>query len=416
MLIEASHSSPTVERHNAVANEFAKTAEGTRDSEALRVLKLLEQEHRRLAKLVHSRTHPRLKKDTSSLDESTFDEHTLDSPPHRPTSDISSDLPIDAPARHSSPTIERRPARPLNTSAIANNLATARGIPSATQRHSHSHSRSTTSNAPPTRLPVGVRAESKATPTTAASDASAAGLSTRLPSPTKPAPPTPDDGFHRFYANFEGLWSKLSAPLAFAGLPLPTDPPAPSEKPTTDPGPPPNLDSIYSRAALQALRHEHGAALPTPSIQESFLLIPPTPPPLDASAAFVDARESQPPDARGARTGKTLEELELENASLKGLTDRLSQRLYMWEKNAQSQTSALQQSIRHLAPPPGGPGERAGVLEAELREARREGERQAREVQKLRAVVERYRERWEKLKEGARGRRESGTGGEGVGG
>lgn len=49
-------------------------------------------------------------------------------------------------------------------------------------------------------------------------------------------------------------------------------------------------------------------------------------------------------------------------------------------------------------------------LEEEMVALKKETERLGRENEKLRGVVGRYRERWEKLKEGARGRREGGVG------
>ncbi len=60
----------------------------------------------------------------------------------------------------------------------------------------------------------------------------------------------------------------------------------------------------------------------------------------------------------------------------------------------------------------GGPdgGERAESLEEQVKDGKKELERTGRENEKLKGVVGRYRERWEKLKEGARVRRE-GTGG-----
>jgi len=117
---------------------------------------------------------------------------------------------------------------------------------------------------------------------------------------------------------------------------------------------------------------------------------------------------------------KTVEELELENASLKLTTDKLSHRLYEWEKNAQNQTVALQQSIASLnnqRAPSGSASKRESAttlredkdmlaLEDALGRAQKDLERFGRENEKLKTVVLRYRERWEKLKEGARVRRE----------
>ncbi|PGH12212.1 hypothetical protein AJ79_04392 [Helicocarpus griseus UAMH5409] len=151
---------------------------------------------------------------------------------------------------------------------------------------------------------------------------------------------------------------------------------------------------------------------------------------------------------------KNMEELQMENQALKHLADTLSKRLHMWEVNAQSSSLALQQSLkamhhqstassgRQLSPvssavpqvPPlpvmqlqplaGAPPPQEGAVSgasqpnrteldarlAELEELVRRGEKElqrvGRENEKLRDVVGRYRDRWEKLKEGARVRRE----------
>ncbi|KAK2786501.1 hypothetical protein FQN52_007807 [Onygenales sp. PD_12] len=172
-----------------------------------------------------------------------------------------------------------------------------------------------------------------------------------------------------------------------------------------------------------------------------------------------------------ARAGtKTREELEMENQALKHLSDTLSKRLHMWEVNAQSSSLALQQSLKAMhhqstatptrqlspvsfahppphpvlastptgptqatpSPPPPATGQEGAAAvdqpphninsynEEEIQEIlerlmRREKELQrvGRENEKLRDVVGRYRDRWEKLKEGARVRR--GTNGDGEG-
>ncbi|OJD20714.1 hypothetical protein ACJ73_07949 [Blastomyces percursus] len=158
---------------------------------------------------------------------------------------------------------------------------------------------------------------------------------------------------------------------------------------------------------------------------------------------------------------KTLEELQMENQALKHLSDTLSKRLHMWEVNAQSSSLALQQSLKAMqhqsaisparqlspvssatpqvshaqdtqstSPLPSAEGatpgpqvsSRAGAgadaarlmeLEERARRSERELQRVGRENEKLRDVVGRYRDRWEKLKEGARVRREGGNGGGG---
>lgn len=155
---------------------------------------------------------------------------------------------------------------------------------------------------------------------------------------------------------------------------------------------------------------------------------------------FVDARETpQPPSPElvrrgGAGNGKTMEELTLENTAMRELLDVLSKRLAQFEMGSQQQSQALYQSFRMMKqsqsqPPPAGVGtvgkdgntdsgdaEVLAAMEARLQRQQRELERLGKENVKLKGVVDRYRERWEKLKEGARGRREgtgTGTGPEG---
>ncbi|PGH20372.1 hypothetical protein AJ80_03640 [Polytolypa hystricis UAMH7299] len=158
--------------------------------------------------------------------------------------------------------------------------------------------------------------------------------------------------------------------------------------------------------------------------------------------------------AQAARTStKTMEELQMENQALKHLSDTLSKRLHMWEVNAQSSSLALQQSLkaihhhssnsprRPLSPtattttttttenPPSSSAAAtataAVVADAEskirdledlLRRGEKELENVEQENKKLRVVVGRYRDRWEKLKEGARVRREGNGSGSGTGG
>lgn len=139
-----------------------------------------------------------------------------------------------------------------------------------------------------------------------------------------------------------------------------------------------------------------------------------------------------------------MEELELENSTLRQLLDKQSRRLQMWEATSQSQGQALAQSFRlargtgtpslsnqpsnvsETDAPPIPPLPADGVptnsdvakrlkeleerLQNEAREreaVERENERFARENEKLLGVLGRYREKWEALKAGARGRRES---------
>jgi len=278
-----------------------------------------------------------------------------------------------------------------------------------------------------------------------------------IPSPSQKPPtqvPKTEEPFQRFYSTFESLFSKLSAPLAFAGLPLiPEEPSQPQKAPTKRPTRPderataePDYSRLFSKAALRAVREEPGGD--NLGAAESFYVVPTTGGTMPYASIlvrgghfaglesdgtrnsedleeFVDARETPGPPSplmtRGGRkvagSSKTMEELQLENAKLRDTLDNVTNRLWQFEVGAQTSSAALHQSIRAsmrqspAASVVGGPdGERMDKLEEQLKEGKEEIERMGRENEKLKGVVGRYRERWEKLKEGARVRRE-GTGG-----
>lgn len=218
-----------------------------------------------------------------------------------------------------------------------------------------------------------------------------------------------DAPFQQFYTTFESLISKLSAPLAFAGLPLTspvsTKPPAPIQPSPKSPHVPsrpapaaPAVDysQLISRAALRAVSASGGNAI-NPS--ESFYVVPTTGGTISYAEImnraereearglrhhrqtsnlsniseddFVDAQSTILPNrsrdsgmsptpsgpTRFARrggsneakvNGKTMEELALENQALKHLSDTLSRRLHVFEMSAQTSSAALAQSIRSL--------------------------------------------------------------------
>lgn len=309
--------------------------------------------------------------------------------------------------------------------------------------------------------------------------------------------------FQQFYSAFETVISKISAPLAFASIPMTgsTAKAAPKPKPSHpdtskkpqsqawtvdspsssssihtnagfDEGP---LDysKLISKAALRAVSEDNPTAFGNGNPAESFYVVPTTGGTVsyagilnrpernayegtgrahtrhlsniseDTVDNFVDAREvplssastspeisrdrqnrKQPrkQEATSSKTvgGKAMEELYLENQTLRNACDNLSKRLQMWEVNAQSSSAALQQSLRSLRSHPRGespgqlpsdtsPEENAknmADLEELVRKAEADKERHKRENEKLKDVVERYRDRWEKLKEGARARKE----------
>ena len=122
--------------------------------------------------------------------------------------------------------------------------------------------------------------------------------------------------------------------------------------------------------------------------------------------------------------GKTMEELSLENQALKHLADKLSKRLHVFELSSQSSSAALAQSIRSLQRSPlttpensgrGGSARgasddktkaRIAELEEILKKTDRENQRRRDDNTKLRETLRTYRARWDKLKEGAKARRE----------
>lgn len=286
-------------------------------------------------------------------------------------------------------------------------------------------------------------------------------------------PSATEEGFQRFYNTFESLISKLSAPLAFAGLPLiseeliasdtPVEPSSRSKKST--PSRPataePDLSKFISRAALRASSH--------PNQNDSFYVVPTTGHTVSYAGIlsfaekekrrlaakshsddpemfdnpdnddFVDARETPMPQSpifkrklsgSGSlvKGGKDLnivvEELYTENKSLKDMVDKLSKRLHAFEMSAQSSSLALQESMRLMRPQSPIPhsqqiatGEsdvdakmisKMKLLEEQVGASDKEIQKLGRENEKLRNVVSKYRERWEKLKEGAKSRREGG--------
>jgi uncharacterized coiled-coil protein SlyX len=152
----------------------------------------------------------------------------------------------------------------------------------------------------------------------------------------------------------------------------------------------------------------------------------------DDDGDFVDAREVPPASTAlrqkgaGGKESRTeaelrneIEELRLQNASLKEDLDRVSKRLHAFELTSQSSHLALAQSLRLQKPgSPMSSSTTAGTAgEEALKKRNRELEEQLAEMArrfdaleadhvKLQLTVEKYRDRWEKLKAGAKARRQ----------
>lgn len=275
-----------------------------------------------------------------------------------------------------------------------------------------------------------------------------------------------DEGFSKFYSAFNSVVYKLSAPLLFAGLPLFSDtdqsPTLPESSSTSTrkskianrermPTEEPDLTKYISKAALRASARDGHSG------NDSFYVVPTTghtvsyahilsfaekekrrlaasmhstdpdlfPDPNDEED-FVDALETPMPNSpsnskrsrrfAGRGTDFRIEELVVENKSLKQCIDKLSNRLHAFEMAAQNSSMALQESIRLMRPEDRSPGSgandemmkrRVTELEEQMRIRNKENERLFRENEKLRETVVKYRNRWDVLKAGAKSRRDN---------
>jgi hypothetical protein len=407
----------------------------------------------------------------------------------------------------------RLPSR--DTSSIANNLASARGIPAHPRRGSPVSPTISSHHAAAKMTENSAKAK---TGESRLRDVPSKSRHSRISTPRQPwSPPTPsstevttqqvapsaaesgvsketttsDDAFNRFYSAFGGLVSKVSGPLAFAGIQVGIIDSTQAEQnrkssaevkldrdhATLDrsmSAGEPDVNKLFSRAALRSVQNGPGASPGNPA--ESFYVVPTTGGTMSYAGIltraekqarrnsleegdddFVDARETpSSPEMRHSASGsrmwagrrgtsdklttlqnpKTIEEMQMENEALRSLTDNLSTRLHMWEVNAQSSSMALQQSIRMMhhqnsgspaaeylqgvsastspvatmTAPPAGPDHNARVkeLEEQIRRGEQKLESAAHENDKLKTILGRYRDRWEKLKEGAKTRRAEG--------
>ncbi|KXX76337.1 hypothetical protein MMYC01_206264 [Madurella mycetomatis] len=487
----ATHTSDTpvaIAEHAQAAGEFANASKSTSSVEALRTLRLLEQHHRRLSELlklpVGPPSHAGVENDIPEEDEKEASEQdgskTTSSPGGPPAAKQTAQAKPLPTLSH-----QRYPGR-NPSSSIASNLASARGIrarysalpltpsvsndqaPGSLEVHPRREG-SVRSKGPdpldqarkPSWVPPAIKEDTVGEP----------------PKSSNPEPggPTPgEDGFSRFYSTFGSLINRLSAPLAFAGLPLIAEESTPeaSAAPPPDPAPrrprhrpssssaDPDLAKIYSRATLNSLARDGQGP------NDSFYVVPTSGHTASYASIlnhenkekrriaaslhrgdyhddneddddFVDARESQVPvqplsptlrkrlGSRSSRSDKDLrnmlEELQLENASLKDVLDKVSKRLHSFELNSQTSHLALAQSLRLQRPGGGGGGGGGGQvpgggealrrrnreLEEQLAEMGRRMAELERDHVKLQQTVEKYRERWEKLKAGAKARREA---------
>ncbi|KAJ5805878.1 uncharacterized protein N7503_003480 [Penicillium pulvis] len=505
-VLETRKSNPVAasEEHDLAAGEFAAAALDNPDQEALRTLQLLENHHKKLAEILRfQHEHPaNAEEATATASPSPTTQHSLDTGHTKAGAPISQDAQGQPPRL---PGNARIPSR--ESSSIASNLASARGIPAQPRRGSpvsptlSAHQAGAKMTDGPSKIKTG-ESRLREVPNKNRSSRSSAPRQPWSPPHPQPSPTditsqelvpesaktgysNADEPFQRFYSTFEGLISKISAPLAFAGLPLGTEGPTKTNTPTRKSSAETKVDRhhatsdkgstlaesdvnrLFSQAALRSIRDNPGSS--PGNTTESFYVVPTTGGTMsyagimtraekearrnsleDGDEDFVDARETPSSPELRLSTGssktrtmrrgaadkltslqnpKTLEELQMENQALKHLSDTLSKRLHMWEVNAQSSSMALQQSLRaihHQSPeaaphgssvntspvaqmsvanPLSDPDDKVKELEDLVRRGEQELERVGKENDKLKNVLNRYRDRWEKLKEGAKTRR-----------
>ncbi|KAJ2895388.1 hypothetical protein MKZ38_006619 [Zalerion maritima] len=278
------------------------------------------------------------------------------------------------------------------------------------------------------------------------------------------------DGYSRFSSAFGTLVNALSGPLSYAGLPLSSTEPEP-EPPSAAPEPSnprrkrakqgtatssapaePELQNIYAKSALGSMSYNGSLAsdsfyvVPTSGLTMSYANIlnfaekekrrqeasrgfgemSDIPEDLEEDD-FVDAQETQIPlsPAVRRRVGKTqgdkdiynaIEELYTENQNLKEMLDKVTKRLHAFEASAQTSSMRLAESMRLMRPTSpassgGGQSEadtaRNKEMERQLGDALKRIEELERENSKQDRALAKYREKWEKLKAGAKARREA---------
>lgn len=487
---QAADTTVAVNEHTHAAGEFANAARTTSSLEALRTLKLLEEHHRKLAEILKlPPDQPSTPNDGDLSEKSTSQAGADDVPAAK------SERPAETAAGKTVQVRQqqRRIASREMSSSIASNLASARGIRS--KYRGQPLSPSVSNDQAPGNLDPHPRRDGSKTKMQSLIDQQSGKPAWVPPMPTTPtrsdsrsqmaAPTSPttetsaavadDGGYTRFYNTFGSIINKISAPLAFAGLPLiqeestiseqdESPPQAAPTKPTrlrsspTGSSAEPDLSKIYSKATMRALaRDGHGA-------HESFYVVPTSGHTmsyanilsyaekekrrLEASGHgslegheeedddFVDARETPVPLSPGAkrrvgraRSGKdlnnTIEELYTENKSLKDMLDKLTQRLHAFEASAQNPAMALAESYRVMRPgSPMSPGSgklgddvarrRSQETEEQLANVQKQMERLERDNRKMQKTLEKYREKWEVLKAGAKARRGTVPAGESV--
>lgn len=408
------------------------------------MLKLLEDQHRRLADIVNSlddqQSEPAQDPPKGSSSQSTNKDGSTTSPPRegdgsgkgKSKSSALASARIGSQARDSSP-------------SLARDIASRRGIPQPGKTQPSAAAQARARQLSPESRRRGTGPPPKVPPSIVDSQAS-------LQAVKKSKKTEEDEGFAKFYSNLTtGTLSKLSSALAYAGLPLTAEDsrPEPSSKHprrTVSAGDSPDVNKIFSKAALDAIEEEHrqkGTFGHGFGPAESFYMVPASGGTLsyadvmanmakkDDEAEFVDAKEAPgPPSPAVARfsnqqrgsfgSPRTQEELELENSTLKQTLEQVAARLAAFEAHAQDASmAAVTRSIANLrTEPSGGTGDAA--IQERLRQLEMQVEQQAEDRQKLEThalklekMNRKWKARWDdvqnRAKERTKAKRESDT-------
>jgi len=255
------------------------------------------------------------------------------------------------------------------------------------------------------------------------------------------------DSFNRFYAQLETLINTVSNPLAFAGLPLTQDQ-------TAD-------DPDLKKALADRPPAESFYVVPPTGGTFSYADMVQRTNELSGLKSTTDQGDDESSNTSSKPIStKTREELELENLQLRAVTDNLARQLHVLETNAKQNASRMRESLRvfkenntsaapRAEPLPSvsntgsfGRQSRFGGIKTrelpfrtdtspettktiqsppvlnnninknneleisdELAKLKVVHEKTVKENEKLKSIVAKYRERWEKLKEGAKSRR-----------
>jgi hypothetical protein len=384
------HWDEAAEEHRSAAADFSRAAKTAGDSEALRVLLLLEAQHEKLARLIRSQNTAQLNEAIaeSAPPSAVEDKHFADDAAATITTTSNESTPPKKTSTTSAIAAARLNARTRDESpSLARDIASRRGIRPPGQQQSPSALARSRQLSPESQR----RAKTVA-PRIPPSIMESSGS---LPS-KKSRSKTEDEGFANFYSNLTtGTMSKLSSVLAYAGLPLTPEEAQKVETPspekirkdrssrTVSAANEPDVKKYFSKAALTAIEDEHrqrGAHGQVFGPAESFYVVQKgggtysyadiarnqqlQNAGLEDEDLFVDAQEGLPsprhgrfPSSESSRAAfgksRTAEELELENTTLKTTLEQLAARLANFEAHAQDASfAALSHSMASLPSAP----------------------------------------------------------------